>query len=677
MDDMLDRLKTTTPPPPRDEAKAMARAAAMQAFEMAGQQENSPATQGSGVWQRLSHIATSIWRPLMHNRLMAGSALATVLVVPVAGFFYLSAFNPDFLSGQNRGQGGVLEMFSPGAGSPVVLPEPVESEKKEKRRDSALLDAVTASGRAESDAVAQEAPAPMVLGAPAVQTRQLNQLAGKIAKPDGGAFMQPVPVSPDFRPQIEDKPGDRVEAKDTNGVISVSEQPVSTFSADVDTASYAYVRRALTEGRMPQPDTVRVEELVNYFPYDYAGPDSAATPFKATVTITPTPWNADTRLLHIGVKGFNIAQAARPTANLVFLIDTSGSMQDADKLPLLKASFRLLLDTLDGNDTVSIVTYAGSAATVLEPTKASNKADILDALEQLGAGGSTAGAQGIEQAYRLAEKSFAKDGVNRVILATDGDFNVGPSSDEDLKRMIEDKRKSGVFLSILGFGQGNYNDQLMQTLAQNGNGTAAYIDTLAEAEKTLVQEATSSLFPIASDVKFQIEFNPAVIAEYRQIGFETRALAREDFNDDQVDAGDIGSGHTVTAIYEVTPVGSPAVLIPDLRYGEKKPVELSGSAGELGFLKMRAKRPGAATSELTEIAVTPDMAVETLDAAPTDVRFSIAVAAFGQKLRETSQLANYSYQQVLDLAAGSRGDDPFGYRGEFLKLVRLAKGLAQ
>jgi Ca-activated chloride channel family protein len=354
-------------------------------------------------------------------------------------------------------------------------------------------------------------------------------------------------------------------------------------------------------------------------------------------------------------------------------------MDEADKLPLLKSSFRLLVDKLQPTDTISIVTYAGEAGTVLEPTKVAEKAKILDAMDRLAPGGSTAGAAGIEEAYRLAEQAFIKDGVNRVMLATDGDFNVGPASDEVLKTLIETKRKSGVFLSVFGFGEGNYNDQMMQVIAQNGNGVAAYVDTLSEAEKTLVQEATASLFPIASDVKFQIEFNPAVIAEYRQIGFETRALNREDFNNDAVDAGEIGSGHTVTAIYEITPVGSPAILNANLRYAEKKPATVkatdASASNEIAFLKMRAKTPGQPASKLTEMPVTSANEVSSFETASSDVRFSIAVAAFGQKLRGTSQVSQYSWDSIEDMAAGARGEDPYGYRGEFLSLVRLAKGL--
>ncbi len=428
---------------------------------------------------------------------------------------------------------------------------------------------------------------------------------------------------------------------------------------------------------MPEPESVRVEELINYFPYDWPAPDSAQTPFKASVTVTPTPWNQHTRLMHVAIKGYEIAAAQRPRTNLVFLVDTSGSMQDADKLPLLKASLRLLLDRLGPDDSVGLVTYAGEAGVALEPTKASEKAKILGAIERLGAGGSTAGAAGIEEAYRLAQSSYVEGGVNRVMLATDGDFNVGPSDDEALKRLIEEKRKSGVLLSVLGFGEGNYNDQMMQVLAQNGNGTASYIDTLAEAEKTLVQEAESTLFPIAKDVKIQVEFNPRSVAEYRLIGYETRALNREDFNNDRIDAGEIGSGHAVTAIYEVTPKGSPALSVDALRYGVSPDAQAPEPGAELAFVKIRYKQPGGETSQLISQAVGEANAVADLASAPQDVRFSIAVAAFGQKLRGTDALSSYSYGDIGLLADSARGTDPFGYRGEFTTLVRLAAGLGR
>jgi Ca-activated chloride channel homolog len=396
----------------------------------------------------------------------------------------------------------------------------------------------------------------------------------------------------------------------------------------------------------------------------------------------PTPWNTATKLVTIGIKGYEIAAAERPRANLVFLLDTSGSMEEPNKLPLLVNSLKLLVDGLGPEDTVSIVTYAGSAGTVLEPTRAADKTRIVAALENLMAGGSTAGAEGIRQAYQLAERSFVEGGVNRVILATDGDFNVGITDPEELKSFVERERETGIFLSVLGFGRGNYNDELMQVLAQNGNGAAAYIDTLNEARKVLVEEAGSTMFPIAKDVKIQVEFNPATVAEYRLIGYETRMLAREDFNNDRVDAGEIGSGHTVTALYEITPTGSQAELVDDLRYqgpqAESPPAGTAAEAGsgEYAFLKIRYKLPDAETSRLIETPIrVGDEAPATLGR-ESEARFAASVAAFGQPLRGGEYTGGFSYDDVVALAQANKGGDEFGYRAEFINLVRLAETAA-
>ena len=667
MEKDLKRL-TQNPPPPSAAAKGAALAAAMQAFDESGRKA-AGAPQGYQQDGRLIPIATSIWSRLMKQRFMIGSALATLMILPAAGYITWQitqdrfAASPDF---------------------PVFTQTPREAKRKDAEavaQAPVQLSDLASSETADAPAVPPPAPQSAIAAARplgAARLRSQSEIApapvegGRAAMPD----VQPMQEATDAFAGSAEAGGDRVLRTQTNGVKAAAEEPVSTFSADVDTASYAMMRRAIKQGILPDPETVRVEELVNYFPYHYPGPDTAETPFRATVTVTPTPWNAHTKLLHIGVKGYELAAAERPRSNLVFLIDVSGSMNEADKLPLLKSAFRLLINKLDPDDTVSIVTYAGEAGTVLEPTPVSEKRTILDAMDHLRPGGSTAGAAGIEEAYRLAEKGFVKGGVNRVMLATDGDFNVGPSDDRALESMIEEKRESGVFLSVFGFGQGNYNDQLMQALAQNGNGVAAYIDTLAEAEKTLVQEASASLFPIASDVKFQIEFNPAAVAEYRQIGFETRALNREDFNNDRVDAGEIGSGHTVTAIYEITPVGSPAVLTGDLRYGDRTQAAGPEHDNEFAYLKIRAKTPGEAQSRLTEIPVTRANEVDSFAAASEDVRFSIAVAAFGQKLRKTGEVvAGFGYDAIEEIASAARGNDPYGYRSEFLQLVRLAKSL--
>ncbi|MTI02295.1 VWA domain-containing protein [Roseibium sp. RKSG952] len=455
---------------------------------------------------------------------------------------------------------------------------------------------------------------------------------------------------------------------ETNPLKVTVEDPVSTFSIDVDTASYSIVRSSLMSGHLPPKDAVRVEEMVNYFPYSYPAPEGDV-PFRPTISVTPTPWNEGTQLVHIGIQGAMPEIDHRPPLNLVFLIDTSGSMQDANKLSLLKQSFRLLLSELRPEDQVSIVTYAGSAGQVLEPTSASERTKILSALEQLEAGGSTAGQAGLQQAYQVAE-GMASDGeVTRVILATDGDFNVGLSNPDALEDFIAKKRDSGTFLSVLGFGRGNLDDATMQALAQHGNGQAAYIDTLGEARKVLVDQLTGALFPIANDVKIQVEFNPAQIAEYRLIGYETRALRREDFSNDKVDAGDIGAGHSVTAIYEVTPVGSDAIRNGPLRYATETAPE---GSEELGYLKLRYKSPGATDSQLIEQPILLGQGISN-----DDVRFSYAIAGFGQLLRGGEYLGEWSYDDAIALANESKGTDPFGYRAEAVTLMRLAETLSQ
>ncbi|WP_347986627.1 VWA domain-containing protein [Methylomonas sp. AM2-LC] len=468
--------------------------------------------------------------------------------------------------------------------------------------------------------------------------------------------------------------GDKFKASTPNPIKLTKQEPVSTFSIDVDTASYSFVRNALNQNVLPQRNAVRVEELINYFPYAYSPAQQANEPFKAQVSVFPSPWNSNNKLLHIGIKGYELPVQAKPKANLVFLIDTSGSMNEANKLPLVKNALKLLLDSLSAEDSVAIVTYAGNAGVALEPTHVKDKNKIISIIDNLGAMGSTAGAEGIRQAYQLAKQNFDPKGVNRVLLATDGDFNVGISDENELKSFIEHERASGVSLSVLGFGTGNYNDSLMQTLAQNGNGNAAYIDTLNEARKVLVTEASSTLFTIAKDVKIQVEFNPAQIAEYRLIGYETRQLKTEDFNNDKVDAGDIGSGHTVTALYEITPVNSQSKAIDELRYAPQnaKP-EMSKITDEYGFIKIRYKLPNSDKSSLITTPITASQESKSITGVAQDARFATAVAAFGQLLRGDPYLQNYSYDDVIALADAAKGDDHFGYRAEFVNLVRMAK----
>ncbi len=520
--------------------------------------------------------------------------------------------------------------------------------------------------------------------APIAESFNQGLVIGKVARklavaPQSSAEFASVPSSNDVvQPTYKDQGRDKFSEIVTNPVKVVAEDPVSTFSVDVDTASYAFVRGALNGGVLPQKDAVRVEEMINYFDYTYEPPTNAEAPFKAHVSVMPTPWNEETKLLRIGIKGYELPKSEAPKANLVFLLDTSGSMNSPDKLPLLINSFKLLLSSLKPDDTVSIVTYAGSAGTVLEPTKVADKAKILSSLERLYAGGSTAGAEGIRQAYQLAEANKVEGGVNRVILATDGDFNVGITDPQELKSFVERKRKSGVTLSVLGFGQGNYNDELMQTLAQNGNGNAAYIDTLNEARKVLVEEAGSTLFTIAKDVKLQIEFNPSTVSEYRLIGYETRMLNREDFNNDKVDAGDIGAGHTVTALYEMTPSGTKG-MVDGLRYqnsAAKSTTASDSNGNEYAFMKIRYKLPDSDTSTLITAPITTADEVDSVKSAPREARFATAVAAFGQLLRGGQYTGDFDYDKVIELANSAKGNDPFGYRAEFVNLVRLAKSAA-
>ncbi len=465
--------------------------------------------------------------------------------------------------------------------------------------------------------------------------------------------------------------------EDASPVKVTSEEPVSTFSIDVDTASYSVVRSSLTNGYLPAPESVRIEELVNYFPYGYPPPEGSGAPFRPTVTVSETPWNPNTLLMHIGIQGRRPATDDRPPLNLVFLVDTSGSMNRPNKLPLLVQSFRLMVGKLDPADEVAIVAYAGSAGRVLDPTSAADRGAILTALDRLHAGGSTAGAAGIQLAYRVARDMAAEGEVTRVILATDGDFNVGISDPDQLEGFIARQRDSGVYLSVLGFGRGNLDDATMQALAQNGNGQAAYIDTLAEAQKVLVDQLTGTLFPIADDVKIQVEFNPATVAEYRLIGYETRALRREDFNNDRVDAGEIGAGHAVTAIYEVTPVGSPAVLHDALRYAGRpaEPPVATGRRGgsrELAFLRLRYKEPGRDTSELIELPIARDAGE-----AGADQRFAAAIAGFGQLLRNGAYTGDWTWADAIGLAEANTGNDRFGDRREAVTLMRLAESLAE
>ncbi|SDX28130.1 vWA domain-containing protein [Lysobacter enzymogenes] len=484
----------------------------------------------------------------------------------------------------------------------------------------------------------------------------------------GYGYAAPAPPPP---PPYYSQPAntEKYAEREDNPVQRASEQPLSTFSIDVDTGSYANVRRMLNDGIRPPADAVRAEEFINYFDYGHPAPASRAVPFKVSTELAPAPWNAQRQLLMIGIKGFDVPKQTLPPSNLVFLIDTSGSMNSPDKLPLLKSAFSMLAKQLRPQDRISIVVYAGSAGLVLPPTPGDKQQEILDALERLQAGGSTNGGDGIRLAYATARQSFIKDGVNRVILATDGDFNVGTVGTDALETLVADQRKSGIALTTLGFGAGNYNDELSEKLADVGDGNHAYIDTLQEARKVLVQEMGSTLMTIARDVKIQIEFNPAQVAEYRLIGYENRLLKREDFANDKVDAGDIGAGHEVTALYEITPVGSKAARLPPLRYAQAAPAAGAGN-GELANLKLRYKRPGEDRSQLIE---TPILRSGERAAASDSLRMAAAVAAFADALRGGSQYDGWGWEQILGAARAVKSADPWGQRAEFVRLVERAK----
>lgn len=728
LDKLADAFKREEPILPREEARRDAIAAAMERFD----EENSYLHQGSPSAERLkgqgNTLLTSLRRKFsmtFANRnlgyILTGSASLAAMAIVVMNTNMIPMFKPQM---QSFAPGGAqisqldksaaereapqASLKTAPAGSiapdPAYIPPPA-AEAQPKLDPTALPGLTDRSAVPEPTRqlagdrrvrelrairkLAQKRKAEAAkqrsnIDVMALTSNFINQGPSKGTQPGRSArIAAPAPGSRIAQPadtpppsQYEDQGRDKFEKTAPNPVKVVAEDPVSTFSVDVDTASYAFMRASLNRGVLPQKNAVRIEEMINYFDYAYEGPAGKAQPFKANVSIMPTPWNAETKLMRIGIKGYDFPKTERPRTNLVFLLDTSGSMRAPNKLPLLRQSFKLLLQSLQADDTVAIVTYAGSAGTVLEPTKVSDKGKILAALDRLNAGGSTAGAEGIRQAYQLAEQNMEKDGVNRVILATDGDFNVGITNQEELKSFVERKRKSGVTLSVLGFGMGNYNDALMQTLAQNGNGNANYIDSLNEARKVLVKEAGSTLFTIAKDVKLQLEFNPAKVAEYRLIGYETRILKREDFNNDKVDAGDIGAGHTVTALYEITPAGSKGRKIDDLRYQKPAPDLAKSGAREYAFMKIRYKLPQGTKSTLITTPVTTANEVTSTSAASDDSRFAAAVAAFGQLLKGGRHTGAFSYDDVIKLALGAKGEDAYGHRAEFVNLVRQAKSAA-
>jgi Ca-activated chloride channel homolog len=507
-------------------------------------------------------------------------------------------------------------------------------------REAATIMPSIASARVEGALVKRVAPAPMAA---------------------------PLMMSDERVSEYRSEPGEQYERLPDNPVQRVAETPVSTFSTDVDTGSYANVRRFLNQGSLPPEGAVRLEEMVNYFPYSYALP-SDGSPFGVSTEVAATPWNLHTQLLRIGIKASDHAVADLPPANLVFLVDVSGSMDRREGLPLVKSTLNLLVEQLREQDRVSLVVYAGESRVVLKPTSGREKAKIRNAIDQLSAGGSTAGASGIELAYQMARLGFIDKGINRILLATDGDFNVGVSDFDSLKQMAAQQRKSGVSLTTLGFGVDNYNEHLMEQLADAGDGNYAYIDNLREARKVLVDQLSSTLAVVARDVKLQVEFNPARVSEYRLLGYENRALKREDFSNDKVDAGEIGAGHTVTALYEIVPTGAKGWLEP-LRYAAEPKAQ--GKTDELAMLRVRYKPASGGASQLIERPIHHESTQ-----ASDDLRFSAAVAAFAQQLKGDGRYTgSMSLQDTAALARSARGDDPFGLRNEFVQLVELAQSL--
>ena len=528
---------------------------------------------------------------------------------------------------------------------------------------------VLTGSRADNSEIAANEPAPPppppppppVMTAPVAPAMAQDSRGFSIARKasPSSTYVRPVIVPTD--------PGyERYDGKEVSPVKLTAAEPVSTFSVDVDTGAYANSRRFLSAGQLPPKDAVRSEEFVNYFRYDYPLPATRAAPFSVTTEVAASPWNPATRLLRIGLRGYDLPRNSRPPANLVFLVDVSGSMAPADKLPLVKTALARLADELSPRDKVSIVVYAGAAGLVLPATN--DKREVVNALERLSAGGSTAGGAGLQLAYQVARDNFIDGGVNRILLATDGDFNVGVSDTKALIAMVEKERDAGITLTTLGFGQGNYNEAMMEQVADHGNGNYAYIDSALEAQKVLAEQMSSTLFTIAKDVKIQVEFNPARVAQYRLLGYENRALREEDFNNDRVDAGDIGAGHQVTAIYEIVPVGAKGWIEPR-RYEDVAP-SAAAKGNELAFVKLRYKLPNGDTSRLIERAVPASLLANA--ALPRgDMAFATAVAAFGQKLRGDPLLGDLSYARIAALADGQRDY----YRQEFAKLVSMAGSL--
>lgn len=465
---------------------------------------------------------------------------------------------------------------------------------------------------------------------------------------------------------------EKYQHKDESPLKVTAKEPVSTFSIDVDTGAYANMRRFLNQGQLPPKDAVRIEELINYFPYANTS-KTGEHPFSVQTEVAPAPWNTDHQLLRVRIQAVDAKTIALPPSNLVFLVDVSGSMSSPDKLPLVKNTLKMLVPKLRAQDRISLVVYAGRTQVELEPTAGNEHDKIMAAIDKLEAAGSTAGESAMKLAYQMARRSYIPNGINRILMATDGDFNVGLRDIDQLKDMVAAERKTGISLTALGFGQGNYNEYLMEQIADVGNGNYAYIDSADEGRKVLIEEMASTFNTVAADVKVQIEFNPAQIAEYRLIGYENRILNEQDFNNDKIDAGEIGAGKTVTAIYELTPVGKPTLIDPH-RYEKTADTKVAKS-NEFGFLRIRYKKPDADKSILLEEPLLISNNRTSLDKTSEDFRFAASVAGFGQLLKDSSYMNNYGFDQIIALAKSGEGNDEGGYRAEFIRLIKTAKEL--
>ena len=560
----------------------------------------------------------------------------------------------------------LVDQSTLGPGSIVAVPAPAEEKMEDEVGATEIL------ARRNTPAVLYEHDA-------VAATKHMSGDRMMVAKHSQAltGVVSPALTQNYIRHAVEPLYRENYQHAESQNIFRVASDPVSTFSIDVDTGAYSNMRRWLNQGQLPPEDAVRIEEFINYFSYDYPLPAGKQVPFQVSTEIAPTPWNANTRLLRIGIQGYKVPKTQLPASNLVFLIDVSGSMSSTDKLPLLQQALTMLVGQLDARDSISMVVYAGASGVVLPPTHGNRKADILAALQQLQAGGSTNGAAGIQLAYQMAQQNFIQNGVNRVILATDGDFNVGLASTEELIDLIQRKRKAGIALTTLGFGSGNYNDHLLEQLADEGNGNYAYIDRLSEARKVLMEELSATLLTIAKDVKIQIEFNPEQVSEYRLIGYENRILNEEDFANDKVDAGEIGAGHRVTALYEISLTGSNGQRLPPRRYQSDTESNKPGTnsfSNELAHLRVRYKLPNESVSKLIQSPVM-DSGINARGG--DSFNFAASVAAFGQKLRGGQYLEDFSYDDIAQLARTSRGNDPHGYRSEFMQLVNLANTLDQ